>query len=235
MASGNWTLLNNSLSQATIDYGVSAGFTPPNGGGPFVFGFNSLLTSAGCVGFYTNQNNYAPTPALKGGSISSAMKRGISAGTIDFAPMIFAGLQGNDVSSSGYLLGLGDGADQNHIVLRKGSPITSLPDVAPGTQGVLARSSAVYAADTWLHLRLDMIVNANGETIMKCFQSDLVAHTVLSPVWTAIPGMPDFYDDPIGVNSGSQPYTTSYFGWAFFSKNVNRRGYFKQYKTARQT
>lgn len=246
MAEADWTALNNSLSLSTIKHQVSVGFTPPNGGGTFVHVFNSLLTTTGASGLFTNQTNFAPTASLKGGVVTGAMKRAPSAGLVDFAPMLFAGLQGNDVSSPGYLLGLGDGQDQQHIVLRKGSPVTGLPDVAPGTQGVLRRSSATYAADTWVHLRLDMIVNANGETLLKAWQNDLGAHTVSSPTWVPIPGIEDtafvatlgagiaFVDDPAGINSGSLPYTTSYFGFAMFSKNVGRRVYFDHLTAERQ-
>jgi len=246
MAETDWTALTNSLSQASIDYGVSAGFVPPPGGGVFIHGFNSLNTTVGAVGFYTNQTNFAPTPSLKGGQITGAIQRAPSAGLINFAPMLFAGLQGNDVSSPGYLLGLGDGLDQQHIILRKGSVVTSLPDVAPGTQGVLRASTATFPPGTWLHLRLDMIVNANGETLLKAWQSDLTVHSVTSPVWVPIPGIQDpnlianlgagasFVDDPLGINSGSQPFTTSYFGFAMFSKDVSRRAYFDQITIARQ-
>lgn len=235
MASSNWTALVNSLSQATIDYGVSAGITPPNGGGSFIFGFNSLLTTLGVSAWYTNQVNFAPTPALKGGAIMGAVQRGVSAGAINFSQFLFIGLQGNSTTDSGYLLGLGDGSEAAHIVLAKGPPSQSLSDLAPGTAGVLRRSTASYSAGTWLQLRLDMIVNANGETRLQVFQNDLVANSVTSPIWTAIPGMTEFVDDPMGINSGTQPFTAGYMGFGVFSKDVQRRSYFDHIVCRRQT
>jgi hypothetical protein len=231
MASADWTVLGSSLSTSTIMRGVSAGFSPPAGGGSFVYGFHSLATTPGAAGLFTNQLNFAPM--AKGCRISGAVKRAISGGATNFAPMIFCGLQGNTVNDKGYLLGLSD-ADPHHIVLRKGSIITSIPDDSPGTNGVLARSTATFAPDTYLHLRLDQIVNANGDVVLVVAQNDLTLHNVDSPTWVAVPGMSTFVDDALGVNSGSLPFTSGYAGFAFYSKDVTRRAYFDQMTIARQ-
>jgi hypothetical protein len=137
-----------------VDRGVTTGIARPSSGGSF--GFNSLSTSQGVVGLFTNQVSFAPM--AKGGSVRGALQRGPSGSPLNFAPFLFVGLQGPSVNDLGYLLGLGDG-DPHHIVLRKGALSGGLPDVAPGTQGVLRRSTATAAAATWLHLRLDMVVN----------------------------------------------------------------------------
>jgi hypothetical protein len=47
-------------SAADTKRGVSAGFTPPNGGGSFVFGFNSQLAQAKSSGVYYDATNFAP-------------------------------------------------------------------------------------------------------------------------------------------------------------------------------
>lgn len=233
MASSDWTFVTDSLDAATVDRGVSAGFTPPNGGGSFVYGFNSLAVTLGAVALFTNQANFAPTSALKGGVLTGAIKRAISGGALNFAPFLFIGLQGTTINDNGYLLGLGDG-DPHHIVLRKGRLVDGVPDSAPGVNGVLRRSSATFSPDTWLHLRIDMIVNVNTDVRLQMFRNNLNANPVSSPVWVAEPGLEEFVDDALGVNSGSQPYTTSRFGFGFYSKDVSRRGFFDHITVARQ-
>jgi len=232
VAETDWTFLNDGLDAATVDRGVTTGIARAPGGGNFVFGFNSLSTAQGVVGLFTNQVNFAPM--AKGGSVRSAVQRGVSGGPLNFAPFLFIGLQGPSVNDNGYLLGLGDG-DPHHVVLRKGTLSGGLPDIAPGTLGVLRRSTATFLPGAWLHLRLDMVVNQNGDVILQVFQNDLVAHPLGSaPTWSAIPGMTEFIDDALGINSGSQPYTSGRAGFAFFTKDVTRRGFVDHVEAYRQ-
>lgn len=233
MASADWGILANSLSTGVVDRGVTSGMTPPNGGGSFVYGFNSLANTVGSVGLYSGQVNFAPM--AKGGSVRGALKRGASGGPLDFAPFLFIGLQAADVTASGYLLGLSD-EDPHAIVLRKGAFSAGIPNspvTDPPTNGVLRRSTATHANNTWLHLRLDMVVNTNGDVILKVFQSDL-ANPVTAPSWVAVPGMADFVDDALGVNSGSQPFTSGYGGFGFRSANITRRAFFDHLEVIRQ-
>lgn len=232
MAETDWTYLNDGLDAAAVDRGVTTGIARPPGGGNFVFGLNSLATAQGAVGLFTNQVNFAPM--AKGGSVRGAIQRGQSGGPLNFAPFLFVGLQGPSVNDQGYLLGLGDG-DPHHIVLRKGALSGGLPDIAPGTQGVLRRSTGTFLAATWLHLRLDMVVNLNGDVLLQVFQNDLVARPLgTAPSWTAVPGMDQFIDDALGINSGSQPFTSGRAGFGFFTKDVTRRGFFDQVEVYRQ-
>jgi hypothetical protein len=232
LAETEWTFLNDGLDAATVDRGVTTGIARPPGGGSFVFGFNSLATAQGVVGLFTNQTNFAPM--AKGGSIRGAIQRGVSGGPLNFAPCQFIGLQGPSVNDLGYLLGLGDG-DPHHIVLRKGALSGGLPDIPPGTLGVLRRSTATFLPGSWLHLRLDMVVNLNGDVLLQVFQNDLVAHPLGSaPTWVAIPGMAEFIDDALGINSGSQPFTSGRAGFGFFTKDVTRRGFVDAIETLRQ-
>src|SRR4051812_17207135 len=140
MAETDWTFLNDGLDAAAVDRGVTTGIArPPTSAGTtnnFVYGMNSLSTAQGTVGLFTNQMQFAPMP--KGGSVRGVIQRGLSGSPINFAPFFFIGLKGPSVNDVGYLLGLGDG-DPHHIVLRKGSLATGLPDVPAGTQGVLSR------------------------------------------------------------------------------------------------
>ncbi len=232
MAETDWTFLNDGLDAATVDRGVTTGVPRPPGGGNFVFGFNSLATAQGVVGLFTNQVHFAPM--AKGGSVRGALQRGLSGGPLNFALSLFTGLQGPSVNDLGYLLGLADG-DPHHIVLRKGALSGGLPDVAPGAQGVLRRSTATFLPGTWVHLRLDMVVNLNGDVLLQVFQNDLVAHPLgTAPAWSAIPGIGEFVDDALGINSGSQPFTSGRAGFGFFTKDVTRRGFVDSIEVYRQ-
>lgn len=244
MGSANWTELTDGLNGASVDRGVTTGIARPNGGGSFVFGFNSLVVTQGAVGYFTNQANFAPTLANKGGSVRGAIKRGASAGAINFAPFFFLLGQGTSVNDSAYILGLQD--DNPHrIALRKGAVVTGVPSAAPGASGILRRSTATFNPDTYLHLRIDAVVNLNGDVILKVFQSDL-ANPVTAPVWVPVPGIEDsalvathgagtaFVDDALGINSGSAPFTSGRMGFGFFTKDISRRGFFDHIECQRQ-
>lgn len=246
MGSADWTALTDDLNVASLDRGVTTGIARPNGGGSFVFGFNSLINTQGAAGYYANQVNFAPTAANKGGRVTGAVKRGVSAGAINFAPFLYLLGQGTSVNDKAYILGLSD-EDPHRIVLRKGAIVEGIPSAAPGSSGILRRSTATFAADTWLHLRLDAIVNTNGDVILKVLQNDLTANPVTTPVWSPVAGIEDatliashgagtaFVDDSLGVNSGSASFTSGYMGFAFFTKDISRRGFFDQIECIRQT
>jgi len=232
MAETDFTFLNDGLDAATVDRGVTTGIARPPGGRSFVFGFDSLSTAQGVVALFTNQVNFAPM--AKGGSVRGAVQRGVSGGPLGFAPFLFAGLQGPSVNDLGYLLGLGDG-DPHHIVLRKGNLSGGLPDIPPGTQGVLRRSTATFLPGTWVHLRLDMVVNLNGDVLLQVFQNNLVTNPLGgAPSWQPIAGMSEFIDDALGINSGSQPFTSGRAGFGFFTKDVTRRGFLDHVEIYRQ-
>lgn len=234
MSEANWTELTGNLAGGTVDRGVTAGITPPNGGGTFVYGFNSLNVTQGVVGLFTNLTNFAPM--AKGGSVRGALRRGRGGGKTNFAPFLFIGLQGSSVTDIGYIIGLSD-ADPSHIELRKGALSAGLPDVAiqtPPLSGVLRKSTTTVAEDEWVHLRLDMIVNTNGDVVLNCYRNDLLANPVTSPVWAAIPGLGQFIDDSLGVNSGSAALTSGRGGYGFWSKDVTRRSYVDHLELQRQ-
>lgn len=234
MAQADWTELSDSLASGSVARGVTAGFTPPNGGGSFVYGFNSLDVSIGAVGRFVNLTDFAPM--AYGGRITGAIKRAPSGGPLGFSAFLFIGLEGPSVNDDGYLLGLND-ADPSRIMLRKGAISAGLPDLAPAAgNGVLRRSTGTVALDAWVHLRLDMIVNANGDVRLQVFQNDLAAHALgTAPTWTAIPGMTEFVDDALGVNSGSAPFTSGRVGYAFRTSDVTRRAQFDHLEVRRQT
>jgi len=230
MAEVDWTYLNNGLDVAAVDRGVTAGIARPPGGGSFVFGFNSLVAAQGAVALFTNLPNFAPM--AKGASIRGCLQRGPGGGPTGFSPFLFACGQGTSVNDSAYLLGLSD--DNPHrIVLRKGAVASGLPD-ADGP-GVLLKSAESFVLGTWIHLRLDVIVNTNGDVVLKVLQNDLGLHPLgTPPSWQAVQGMVEFIDDQLGINSGSQPLTSGRGGFGFSVKDVTRRGYFDHLELFRQ-
>jgi hypothetical protein len=238
VASNDWTTLGNGLLSPNVEHGVTAGITGPNGGGSFCYAVNSLTNVQGVVGRYASPQspNTDFNPLLKGGEITAALQRGVGGGQTGMAAMLFALLQGTDVSDDAYILGLADG-DPSHIVLRKGSLALGLPDEAPdpdGANGILRRSTATYAPGTWVHLRLEAVVNDNGDVVLNCYQNDLTANTVDAPNWEPIPGMAQFIDDLAGVNTGSTPYASGRIGFAARVEDSVRRCFFDHFTVTKQ-
>lgn len=230
MAEADWTYLNDGLDIATVDRGVTAGIARPPGGGSFLFAFNSLAAVQGAVGLFCNLVDFAPM--AKGASIRGCVQRGPGGGPTGFSPFMFLSCQGNSVNDTAYLLGLSDD-DPHRIVLRKGAVAVGIPD-SEGPNVLLA-SGESFSQGTWLHLRLDVIVNDNGDVVLKVLRNDLGAHPLGSPPdWQPVPGMVEFIDDHLGINSGSQPLTSGRGGFGMAVADVTRRGYFDHLELLRQ-
>jgi hypothetical protein len=235
MASTDWAILPNSIDNASLRSGVTSGLTPPNGGGSFVYGFNSRATGfAGSRVLKYTGVNFDPFPGNTGGRITGALIRLPSGGQTGFAPFLYLLEQANDAAGDAYMLGLQDD-DPSFIVLRKGSMSLGLPAGLVGESGILRKSSASIDADTWVHLRMDVIVQGTGDVLIQVFQNDLTANDVTAPVWEAIPGMDDYTDDSLGINTGSLPYVGGgRAGFGCFANDVSRRAAFDQITIARQ-
>jgi hypothetical protein len=230
MASTDWTFLNDGLDIAAVDRGVTAGMARPSGGGTFLYGFNSLVATKGAVALFVNLPNFAPM--TKGATVRGCLQRGPGGGATGFSPFLFACGQGTSVNDNAYLLGLSDD-DPHRIVLRKGSIVAGVPE--SDGPGVLLRSSESFAQGTWLHLRLDVVVNANSDVVLTVFRNDLDAHPLDAPPdWQPVPGMSTFIDDQLGINSGSQPLTSGRAGFGFAVADVTRRAFFDHIQVFRQ-
>lgn len=233
MASSDWTALVNSIDNASIRSGVTSGLTPPNGGGSYTYGFNSRATGfAGSRALKYDAVNFNPI-AAEGGIISGAMVRLPSGGTQGFAPFLYFSEQANDIGGEAYMLGLQDD-DPSFIVLRKGILNEGLPAGLVAQNGILRKSSAAIATDTWVHLRLQVNVQGTGDVVMVVEQNDLTANTVAAPVWTAISGMDDFTDDALGINSGSLPLLGGREGFGMYANDISRRAAFDHITIERQ-
>lgn len=236
MASTDWAVLVNSIDNASMRSGVTSGLVVPNGGGSFTYGFNTRVT-----GFdgsralkYTGAVNFDPIPAGFGGRITGVVKRLPSGGTTGFSPYLYICEQANDaVLGNAYMIGLQDD-DPSAIVLRKGDFATGLPAGLVNESGILRKSSETINADTWVHLRLDVIVQGTGDVLLQVFENNLDLNPVTAPAWIAVGGMTDFIDDQLGINSGTLPYTGGRVGFGMHSSDVSRRGAFDHITIARQ-
>jgi len=235
MASTDWAVLPNSIDNTSLRSGVTSGVTPPNGGGSFVYAFNSRTTgfSGARALKYTGAVNFDPFPGNTGGRITGAIKRLPSGGNTGFAPFLYLLEQANDAAGQAYMIGLQDD-DPSFIVTRKGSLAEGLPAGLAGENGILRKSSASVSADTWVHLRMDVIVQGTGDVLVQVFQNDLTANPVTAPVWQAIQGMANFTDDTLGIATGTLPFTGGRAGFGMFASDVSRRAAFDEITIARQ-
>jgi hypothetical protein len=229
MAEADWTALANVLSAGVVRRAPTAGVVTHTGGGTFAYGARSIANTPGAWGLYTNQADFAPTPNNKGASIRAAIKKLTGNQTL-FSPLIYVQLQAADVNANGYLLGI-TGGDPGRIALVKGKLLDGIPDEAPGTLGVLRRSTATFAGNTWLHLRLDCVVNTNGDVVLNCFRN---VGNVTSPTWDPVPGLEQVIDDVLGATTGSVPYTNGYMGIGARFADTGRTAYWDQVDSRRQ-
>jgi hypothetical protein len=237
MSQADWSEFDDSIASPTIRRSPTTGIGTPDGGEDHAYAWNTTSTGfTGAHALFYNAVNFAPM--AEGGEITGALVRLPSGGPTDFAPFLIIGAQGNSVNDSAYLLGLQD-SNPPRIVLRKGAPSGGLPDddaSDPSTSpNVLRRSTESIAVGEWVHLRLEMVANNGGDTILHVYRNDLTANPVTAPVWEAVEGMDTFVDDAVGINTGSVPHSSGYAGYGFFANNVTRRAAVDHVQINRQT
>jgi len=97
------------------------------------------------------------------------------------------------------------------------------------------QSTDTVAVDEWVHIRLDVIVNLNGDVILQCFQNDLDTQAIgVSPDWQPIVGMEEIIDDTLQITTGGAPLLGGRAGFAFQSSDVTRRGFFDHIEIFKQ-
>ena len=228
MAEADYTVCDDSLDANTIRRGSTAGITPPAGDDDFVFAFNAVTTGSGASAlFYSADEDFAPYTL--GQAVSAAIQKGPSAGNTGYSPLLFACLQGESVTDDAYFLAVSNN-EPHKIVLCKG-PL----NLGVTADNVLRESTANFTIGTWLHLRLDVVVNGNGDVALSVRRSDLAVDPVEDPTWAAVPGMATYIDDALGINSGTVPLDGGRSGFGFWSTQVNRRGYISRFTLSRQT
>jgi hypothetical protein len=243
MGAVDWDDLNGALTTAALERGVIHWDTPPSGGGDFIYAYNALQATTGAAGKYCTLTGYAPTgsgPTVPDGgcSIRGCVQRIPSPGATGMSPFLYACAQGAgtpSVNDWAYLLGLSD-SDPYTIALFKAPIAAGLVEGAAALQ--LRRSAAQYVIGDalWHHLRLDAVVQDNGDVLLQCLKNDLAAHPLgTTPQWLPIPGMDDFVDDKVQIATGTPPLWGGYLGWAFaLAGALNRRGGFTALEALRE-
>jgi hypothetical protein len=243
MAQSDWSTLTGGLTPDNVKRGVTAGVSPPAGGGTYAFGMRAVENVPGAVGLFCTQTDFSPM--AKGGRITGALRRTSIGAASGFAPFLFFNAGGSAASSVAYILGLSD-ENPCHIQLRKGAIADGLAAVSlvdPDTNpNVLMRSTDTFLADTWQHLRLDVIKQGTDDVILQVYRNDLLVHNVDSPVWVLVPGMEGasyptfigFVDDALGVNTGTTPLGGGRAGFAARFETSNRAVYFDHVAVDRQ-
>lgn len=229
MGQADWTELTNVLAAGVVRRGVSMApaFAAPDGN--FIFGMHSLLSTAGVVAQRNNQAGFTPSAAGKAGVVEACIRRYNV--TLGYAP--FIGLLDNlDVDvAKGYLLGLSDEASYK-ICLKKG---LVAEDILSTDSGVLRSSTTAYTVSQWHHLKLEVVLNPQGDIVLNCYANDLDTYAPGSAVWTAIGGMDRYVDDSLGILQGALPYTgTYYFVMGAYFAATARAALFDYYRAAVQ-
>jgi hypothetical protein len=219
MAQTDWTFLAGGLDRETVARGVTSGAARPPGGGDFVYAFRSLVATPGAVALAAAQVGFTPLP--KGGSIRACLQRAPSAAPTGFAPFVFLSAQSDSVRAEAYLLGLSD-EEPHRLVLRKGRIEEGL--AGADAPGALLKSSRSYRQGTWVHVRLDVLVEESGDVSLLVFENDLTRRTLGSPPdWQPAAGMSALVDDHLAMNTGSRPLLGGFAGFGFRASDVARR------------
>jgi hypothetical protein len=246
MGQQDWSDLGGALADADLKRGVTAGINGPNGTNGFVYGYNSLVsTVTGAHGKYVSLDGFIPTGSELttpdgGGSVRGAVRRVASPNNTGMTPLLFFCCQGGPptVNDYAYMLGLSD-ADPYKIVLAKGPIVGGIVQSVEETKILVESSSEYNIGDGfWHHIRMDVIVEPNGDVLLKCYESNLLLYDIHNPVWNVIGGFSaeGYIDDVLHINTGQAPLWGGYAGFAFaVNEALNRRGAFDAIQVSRET
>jgi hypothetical protein len=205
----DWTPLASSASTSAIARGPTTGIAAF--GGSFCYCARALAAPA-CAGLFTNQTNFAPTPALGGGTVTIALRRERAG----LSPFAFTCASDATADGDALLVGL---AEDGHLVVQRGVIASGLSIAAPGVGGVIARSAAAFPLGTWQRFKLGVVANRNGDVLL--FPA-IDTGTPSAPIWTPIGGIDRrIILDRFGVAFGvGKPRTEGFAGYAFVASAV---------------
>lgn len=199
MPSSAWsTVVGSSNSSVVIRGPVSTQGAPPAPPGQteaYVYGARGI--SAGTFALYANEANFAPISSSRSAQVTLGL-RAHEGGQ----PFAFTSLVDNGVDEIGYMLGL-DSAGR--LTLAKGALADGLDE--PST--ILRRAVAPTPAGTWLHVRLDVVANDNGDNVLNAWTSS--SGSIVSPTWDRT--LDRFIDDVLASNTNTAPLRGGYVGF----------------------
>lgn len=201
MASSDWSTVTGSSDASTIVRNVVAvpGALPAPPGAPgYTHVYGARAVSAGVFALYTNQVDFAPIDPAKSAQVTIALRAHGGA-----QPFAFAALQGDgDVADAAYRLGIDS---SGYLTLSKGALSEDLSEPTK----ILRHATTPIAEGTWIHARLDVVANGNGDNVLNVYTSS--SGSILAPTWER--AFDRYIDDALAVASGSKPLRGGYLGF----------------------
>lgn len=228
MADTQWTEVSSPAYMAGNQWVATAGLPAPDGAlDPYACALRAWTTPEppdplnAVVAQRNTQAEFSPAPAGETLTVSGLLFRSSGVGARNFSVFLFAALPTDDVTDSGYLLGLSAGLP-GHITLARASLEAGLPLVEDDATGsppafpwaytggsVLARSTTTVPTEEWVHLQLE--VEPDGADVnLTVWRNDLTTNTMHRPVWEPVPGMDTTVDVGGLVAGGHAGFATQY-------------------------
>lgn len=198
MALSDWSTASG--SEGGVLHGPTLEVPPVEpAGGDFTYAFNSSDTAGS--GAVVLEYDHPSFDFTLGAKISGVLTKTATEGEGCSVFLFCNHGDGTGVGTTvdeGYLLGIqNDGS--NRIVLAKGPLANGVPAGEAGstvsTTKIIARSSNSLAANEWIHLRLQAIVQIGGDVVLVPEYSTVAIGG--TPVWQPLPGMQDRYVDGV--------------------------------------
>ena len=243
MAQSDFTVLTASLSTTVCKRGPSTIFGAAPGGTPDTHIFSTVSDVTGAAGlFYSRVSEPDFNPVVAGATVEGVLYRDSSTG-LGCSTFLFAGAQGTAITDSAYLIGLAD-ADPAPIIIRKGPISQGIPDLTPdpAVNGVLMRTVETFSRATFVQVKMEVIVQANGDVILTGRLNDLTApgadvdtpsYVVPSGFEGTISAVTGFVDDFGQISTGTAPLVGGRAGFGFAADGLGRRGAIDVFRFAR--
>lgn len=250
MSQSDWSVMAGSadgvtFGGTTILRNTTNGITGPAGDlATSVFAFNSIESVDAAVGVYTSLSGFSPLTS--GVQLTGCIQRGISGSQQGWSNFFFLCSTGSNVADRAYMFGIED-STPGRLVLAKGPINVGLTTDSSAVE-IIRTSKATYNWGTWIHLKIEAIVQPSGDVVFKMYTNDLDANDLSNPSawnwvalefedkWSDVYSAGEFIDDVTGVNTGSTTLTSGYVGYAYKCTNTPAaRGYFDYISLASQS